>query len=154
MSSPDFTSPQPATGSTLQLPIAVFVYGTLKPGGFYFSQYCEGRVVECCEAIAQGDLFDLPIGYPAMTAGNGWVQGYVLTFNDPTVLIELDELEGYDPSCPATENEYQRQEIDVFDRQQRPLGRAWVYMMLLARVQQSGGVWLPGGEWSSHVCAC
>jgi gamma-glutamylcyclotransferase (GGCT)/AIG2-like uncharacterized protein YtfP len=137
----------------LQRPIAVFVYGTLKPGGFYFPQYCQGRVVESYAAIAQGNLFDLPMGYPAMTAGNGWVQGYVLTFNDPAVLQELDQLEGYDPDGSALENEYQRQEIDIFDPDHQPLGQAWAYLMLPERVQQSSGIWLPNGQWGTPLTA-
>jgi gamma-glutamylcyclotransferase (GGCT)/AIG2-like uncharacterized protein YtfP len=106
-------------------------------------------VVASREAIVQGQLFDLPAGYPAIVAGVSWVYGVLLTFADPAILVELDELEDYDPSRPAAENDYQRQEVAVFDLQHQSIGHAWTYVMSLEQVQRSNGTLLPHGKWSS-----
>lgn len=102
-----------------------------------------------CEAIASGQLFALPMGYPAMTLGEGWVYGFLLTFADSTVLKDLDEWENYDPDRPAEENEYQREEIEVWGCDRQPVGKAWVYRMSLEQAEHWGGVLLPEGQWSS-----
>ncbi|MDX2212025.1 MAG: gamma-glutamylcyclotransferase [Oculatellaceae cyanobacterium bins.114] len=127
--------------------LSVFVYGTLKPGGFYYKQYCEGRVVASYEAIALGQLYDLPLGYPAMTTGNDPVRGYVLEFNQPEVLQDLDELEGYDPQRSPDQNEYERVWVEVFDRDRHSLGFAWTYVMTTEQALSLGGVLLPQGVW-------
>jgi gamma-glutamylcyclotransferase (GGCT)/AIG2-like uncharacterized protein YtfP len=43
--------------------INVFAYGTLKPGEANYQKYCAGKVVEVKRAIANGKLYDLPIGW-------------------------------------------------------------------------------------------
>ena len=129
--------------------IRVFVYGTLKPDEAAYEKYCAGRVVAACEAIAPGQLFALPMGYPAMTTGEGWVYGFLLTFADPDILKELDEWENYDPDRPADENEYQREEIEVRGGDRQPLGQAWVYRITAEQAKRFGGVLLIEGQWSS-----
>jgi gamma-glutamylcyclotransferase (GGCT)/AIG2-like uncharacterized protein YtfP len=79
----------------------VFVYGTLKPEEVNYQRYCAGKVVEEKRAIAFGQLFDLPLGYPAMTLGESPVQGYLLTLADPTVLSILDEIGRLRPAPDA-----------------------------------------------------
>ncbi|MCG9891985.1 MAG: gamma-glutamylcyclotransferase [Thermosynechococcaceae cyanobacterium MS004] len=97
--------------------LKIFVYGTLKPGQCN-DQYCRDR--QSAEtAWARGQLFKLPVGYPAMTKGTQWVKGVLLTFADDTfeenkILSRLDALEDYSPYRPASENEYQRDWIEVF----------------------------------------
>ena len=130
--------------------LRIFVYGTLKPGESNFEQYCADRVVATQAAIAYGALFDLHLGYPSMTAGDRPVYGYLLSFTDATMLEAMDELEDFEPSRPADRNEYNRVEIEVFDLSRRSLGKAWVYLMSLERVKQSGGTLLDGGNWTSR----
>jgi gamma-glutamylcyclotransferase (GGCT)/AIG2-like uncharacterized protein YtfP len=127
----------------------VFVYGTLKPDEASYDRYCAGKVVAACEAIAPGQLFALPMGYPAMTLGEGWVYGFLLTFADATVLKDLDEWENYDPDRPVEENEYQREEVEVLGSDRQPLGKAWVYRMSAKQVRDNSGILLPEGRWSS-----
>lgn len=127
--------------------IRVFVYGTLKPGESNYQRYCTGKVVEQKKAIALGQLFSLPFGYPAMTPGNFLVHGFLLSFTDPHILAQLDLLEDYDPQRPVTENEYYRQLIEVYDEAQTSLGNAWAYLMTPAQINFFGGVLLPNGEW-------
>ena len=129
--------------------IKLFVYGTLKPGESNYQLYCVGKVVEVKHALARGQLFSLPLGYPAMTDGNSIVQGFLLSFWDLDILNQLDWLEDYDPQRPIVENEYYRQQIETFDLTLQPLGTAWVYLMTPEQIHASAGVLLPNGWWSS-----
>lgn len=127
--------------------VRVFVYGTLKPGQCYYRQYCTDRVHQIQAAYTFGQLYALPVGYPAMTMGSDRVWGHLLTFEDDAILITLDELEDYQPDRPTDENEYERQRVPVFDPTQRSLGPAWTYVMLPHWVKAAGGVYRPGGCW-------
>ena len=126
----------------------VFVYGTLKPGEANYQLFCARKVVEEVEAIAYGLLYDLPLGYPAMTIGDKPIQGFVLTFADPIILESLDELEDYQPERSPQENEYYRKLIKTFNQNGDSLGDAWVYLMSPQRVKYLGGTLLPTGYWS------
>ncbi|HEY9886820.1 MAG TPA: gamma-glutamylcyclotransferase family protein [Candidatus Obscuribacterales bacterium] len=128
--------------------IQIFVYGTLKPGEAYFSTFCEPYVTAAVPAIAQGDLWHLPQGYPAMTAGDRWVTGTLLTLGDEAAIAPLDEFEDYDPARPAPENQYVRHLRPVFDLAHHPQGEAWLYLMARDRVQQYQGILIPAGVWS------
>jgi len=129
----------------------VFVYGTLKPGEENYDRYCKNWVTEIQEAMVLGQLFALPVGYPALTAGNGSVYGFLLSFIDPAVLSLLDELEGYDPSRSPSQNDYLRLETQVLSLTGKPLGRAWIYQMQPERIAQARGIWLPEGHWSNQM---
>ena len=131
--------------------IKVFVYGTLKPGEINYQRYCALTVVEERRAIAIGQLYDLRLGYPAMTLGDSQVQGFLLTFADASILRYLDELEDYNPNRKPEENEYNRQQIEVYDLEGRSLGLAWVYLMTLEQVQSLKGVLIPSGSWSGSI---
>jgi gamma-glutamylcyclotransferase (GGCT)/AIG2-like uncharacterized protein YtfP len=132
----------------------VFVYGTLKPGEKNYS-VCARSVVTSQPAIAEGRLYALPFGYPAMTLEAGTVYGVVLSFADVTILEILDAFERHDPiefydyipGQSLEQNEYDRQEITVYDLARRSLGRAWSYTMTKEQVQQLDGTLLPGGQW-------
>ncbi|MEB3338453.1 MAG: gamma-glutamylcyclotransferase [Leptolyngbyaceae bacterium] len=131
--------------------IQVFVYGTLKPGESNYRRYCLGKVVEEYPAIALGQLYALPQGYPAMTPGDNPVYGYLLAFADPGILVSLDQLEGYHPSQPREQNDYDRQSIPIFGLNQELLGTAWGYLMTPKQVEQQRGILLPGGRWSGQA---
>lgn len=135
--------------------IHVFVYGTLKPGEKNYA-LCASLVIASQPAIADGRLYALPFGFPAMTLEAGAVQGTVLSFPDETILETLDAYEKHDPiefRCYAPEqcmeqNEYDRQEIAVYDQSRQLLGHAWSYLMTKEQVQRLAGVFLPDGLWS------
>lgn len=131
--------------------IKVFVYGTLKPQERYYQSYCADRVVASEVACVWGQLFDLPLGYPALTEGNSRVYGVLLSFGDATILPTLDTLEDYDPARPAHQNEYQRVEIEAFSLINHSLGMVWTYRMDLAKVKRLGGVLLPSGYWTGQL---
>ncbi|AFY36149.1 gamma-glutamylcyclotransferase [Calothrix sp. PCC 7507] len=128
--------------------VSVFVYGTLKPGEANYQKYCADKVVDAQRATAQGQLFALPMGYPAMTLGYDQVHGYLLSFADLGVLHDLDDLEDYQPARQVSENLYNRQQIEVFNLQKISLAWAWVYLMTPDRVSKIGGVRQPDGWWS------
>jgi gamma-glutamylcyclotransferase (GGCT)/AIG2-like uncharacterized protein YtfP len=128
--------------------VHVFVYGTLKPGEANYQKYCAKKVVKAQRATVQGQLFALPMGYPAMTPGNSQVQGYLLSFAESDILPELDKLEDYQPTRHMSENLYIRQQMEVFDSQGRFLAWAWTYCMTLDRVIQIDGVHQLDGWWS------
>ncbi|MEB3180692.1 MAG: gamma-glutamylcyclotransferase [Nostocaceae cyanobacterium] len=134
--------------------LKVFVYGTLKPGEVNYPRYCAGKVVEAQRAYTYGKLFSLPLGYPAMTTGNNHVHGYLLAFADSNILFSLDQLEDYDPARPAAENEYNRQQIEIYALQGHSLGQTWAYLMSINQVYQMGGILQPDGWWSSCGNKC
>lgn len=125
----------------------VFVYGTLKPGECNYQSYCADRVVEAIAAYTWGQLYHLPLGYPAFTSGSQKVKGFLLIFTDEEILESLDQLEDYHPQRSPQDNEYERQKIPVYDLCDKPLGEAWGYVMALEKVQQLGGVLVPSGWW-------
>ncbi|WGV26793.1 gamma-glutamylcyclotransferase family protein [Halotia branconii] len=129
--------------------VRVFVYGTLKPSEANYQKYCAGKVLHAQRAVIKGQLFNLPFGYPALTSGECFVHGYLLSFNDLNILDALDELEDYQPTRQMSANLYNRQEVEICDRQGLPLGQAWVYFMTMERVYQLKGIPQPDGWWSS-----
>ncbi|NEP12583.1 MAG: gamma-glutamylcyclotransferase [Symploca sp. SIO2C1] len=126
----------------------VFVYGTLKPGEVNYNLYCAGKVVEAKKAIAFGELFALPLGYPAMIPGENPVQGFLLTFADPAMLSVLDTLEDYDPYRVPAENEYNRYQIEVYNLARETPTLAWIYLMTFEQVKHLQGVPIVSGWWS------
>jgi gamma-glutamylcyclotransferase (GGCT)/AIG2-like uncharacterized protein YtfP len=127
----------------------VFVYGTLKPGECNYQRYCQGVVMQTQPAIAYGQLFQLPMGYPAMISGEGVVQGVILSFSNLSILTVLDQLEDYDPCRPSEQNEYQRQWIQTYTLDHQPLQQVWAYLMTVESLKRFPGVVLiPDGCWS------
>ena len=137
--------------------IHLFAYGTLQPGERNAS-VCASDVVAAQPAIADGCLYSLPLGYPAMTLEVGTVYGTLLSFAEATILERLDAFERHDPvefleHAPAQalqQNEYDRRQIAVYDSDRRLLGLAWSYLMTPQQVQQLCGVPLPTGQWHSQ----
>ena len=127
--------------------VKVFVYGTLKPGGASYQRYCSDYVVEAYPMLAKGQLFALPVGYPAMSMGEGWVHGFLLWFQDAKILNQLDEYEGYELGRSPQQNLYQRELIEVFNPMKKPRGFAWAYLMTSRQICHRGGVLLPEGRW-------
>jgi len=122
--------------------VRVFVYGTLKPGEANYQKYCAKKVISAEPATTRGQLFALPMGYPAMTLGDNLVHGYLLSFADSRILSGLDELEDYQPTRQISENLYNRQQVEVFNLKEISLAWAWVYLMTPDRVSQIGGILL------------
>jgi len=128
----------------------VFVYGTLKPQGSNFEQYCANKIIAMQPAIAYGELFALPMGYPAIVIDQlqSAVYGYLFTFASCHILEALDELEDYQSDRAISENLYNRQQIEIFDHGKKCLGVAWVYCMDSDQVIGFGGISQSSGIWS------
>ena len=131
----------------------VFVYGTLKPGGFYHDRFCGAFNFEAEEAYVDGRLFDFPqLGYPGALHGEGSrIRGFILRFSHPEteVLAKLDKLEGYDPKRSEDLNEYYRKCVPVFKEvhDAEASEKAWCYFMTLEKIKSRGGVRLQKGCW-------
>lgn len=128
----------------------VFVYGTLKPGEINYPFYCEAKVVSQLAVYTRGELYALPVGYPAMTLGSHNVYGFCLEFNDSSILHDLDRLEDYEEHRSANLNEYYRALVPIYCLGDRLIGRAWAYYMNPERVVWRGGVKVTSGCWSSR----
>ncbi len=131
--------------------IDIFVYGTLKPGEKNYQFYCEGKVIQETPAYTWGHLYNLPLGYPAMTEGNNKIEGYLLTFDNPNILASLDELEDYHPERSPESNEYYRQQVPVYSLADDFLGSAWSYFMSLEKIRQLQGISLDTSYWNSQL---
>lgn len=145
--SEDLTQNPPLTTQSL---LAVFVYGTLKPGGMYYKTQCESFRPQALAAWMPGRLYHLPgLEYPAVTVGEDQIQGYVLLFEDHSALALLDVVEEYNPEDPAN-SLYQRESLTV-ETEQGPY-QVWVYRMSPEQVENLGGVYEPSGVWD-HLLA-
>ncbi len=138
--------------------IHFFVYGTLKPGEINY-RICADFVVEAQPAIAQGQLYHLPFGYPAMTVDEvGTVHGYILSFRDPVILTILDEFEQHSPELfqqllpgeSYADNQYTRQQFPVITPKRSPV-IAWGYVMSPNQISRLRGTPVPGGQWSGNL---
>lgn len=129
-------------------PLKVFVYGTLKPGEVNYHYYCEGKAKIQTPAYTFGNLYSLPLGYPAMTEGKHQVWGVLFEFDDFKVLKSLDRLEDYQSQRASNLNLYYRSLTQVYSFDDLPIARAWAYYMKLERVLQYGGTEVTSGNWS------
>ena len=127
----------------------LFVYGTLKPGEINYPYFCADQVIKATRAYTRGRLYDLPLGYPAMTPGTERVDGFLLVLANHNSLEILDQLEDYHPDKQPQDNEYYRQKTLVY-RSGEPIGEAWGYFMAAEKIEQLGGVWLPSGWWTGR----
>lgn len=125
----------------------VFVYGTLKPGEANYLAYHD-RVIEQIPVYTWGDLYALPVGYPAMTPGKNQVYGVCLRFEDARVLESLDLLEDYQEQRTPDLNEYYRALTPIYRPNHQLVGQAWAYFMTRDRVMRYGGVKVASGWWS------
>jgi gamma-glutamylcyclotransferase (GGCT)/AIG2-like uncharacterized protein YtfP len=128
--------------------LQLFVYGTLKPGEANYDLYCGDRVLSAQKVYTWGELYHLSLGYPGLTVGDRKVYGILLRFRDDSVLEQIDRLEGYDPSRPPEENEYQRCRLPLFDLSDRFYTEAWGYRMATSKVHQYRGVLILSGWWT------
>jgi gamma-glutamylcyclotransferase (GGCT)/AIG2-like uncharacterized protein YtfP len=133
--------------------LAVFVYGSLQPGGRNWARYCEGKVVAQQRARVRGKLYRLRDPFPAVLLDdNQWTHGWQLVLRDADALRWFDELENFVATRPPEQNEYQRVRTACFaetenDTGSTSLGEAWIYIMTPERIAAENGVEIPSGIW-------
>jgi gamma-glutamylcyclotransferase (GGCT)/AIG2-like uncharacterized protein YtfP len=119
----------------------VFVYGTLKRGGFY-NRVLEGSTfIDVAETKDNLALFDLG-AYPAVVLGlpsNTPVRGEVFEINEETFL-ELDRIEGY----PYF---YSRTPIPVILDETGAEVDVWIYFLLQDKLNPNRARQIETGEW-------
>ena len=77
----------------------VFVYGTLKKA-YWNHRLLAGRAKFLGDTTITGKLYNF--GLPGYVMGDeGTVHGELYSFDDPTVLKDLDRLEGYNEQNPG-----------------------------------------------------
>lgn len=132
--------------------LRVFVYGTLKPGGYYWDRFCEGKVERWWPARIHGEIYDLPVGYPAaFLGGEGWIVGVILELTNRSALVGLDHLEGFDPADPESDrNEYRRMRVEAWPDSAGQPETVWAYGMSREAIRRSGGVWIESGNWEGE----
>lgn len=139
--------------------IRVFVYGTLKPGEVNH-KVCEKHVVDSQPAIAQGELYHLPLGYPAMTLeGTNLIHGVVLSFADPDILNILDAFEQHDPekfyqiapNQSLAANQYHRAWLKLLTPKPSNVQTAWGYVMTSEQIHCLNGTPVANGIWSQKT---
>jgi gamma-glutamylcyclotransferase (GGCT)/AIG2-like uncharacterized protein YtfP len=130
--------------------LKVFVYGSLKPGGHYWPDFCEGTLVAApVAAKIRGALYDLHVGYPGLLLeSEKWVQGYVLEFAQEADFLRLDYLEGYVPGRAQADNEYNRLRVAYFSPDGEALGEVWAYEMTAATMARHQGTLIESGDWA------
>ncbi len=135
--------------------VVIFTYGTLMPGCINH-HVCAAMVMQVQPALTLGELYALPLGYPALTCGDRLIQGYRMELTAPALEV-LDQFEQHDPltfrqhypDLQREEHQYHRQLIDIFDYEHVALGKAWAYCMTLAQIEHLNGVKLLCDCWSS-----
>lgn len=147
--------------SRFPAPLSIFVYGTLKPGEINFDRYCH-QARSAQPAWIQGQLYALPLGYPGLVLSDvgpdidlssAIVEGVLLSFDDPSSLNQIDELEDYHPDRSPHQNEYQRNWRPVWlgsPQHRSNCTGAWVYSMGADRIQSLGGIAL-AGLWTGEI---
>ena len=135
--------------------LRVFVYGTLKPGGHYWPEFCQGKLsAEPLPAKIKGSLYDLGIGYPGLLLNSDqWVQGFILEFATESDFLRLDYLEGYAPDRPESENEYNRLKVPCFSPEDKVIGAVWAYEMTARTSARYQGILIEDGNWPVNTSA-
>lgn len=133
----------------MDVPEAVFVYGTLKQGERNFAVSQQAGWIRSEPAYIEGfQLFHipqrrrLPYSYPAVVRGSGQVWGEVQWFADLSqALVVLDELEDEG-------REYLRISTLAHSADQAKQHPVWIYVYPgMQNIQAVSGCWLPDGVW-------
>jgi gamma-glutamylcyclotransferase (GGCT)/AIG2-like uncharacterized protein YtfP len=120
--------------------VNVFVYGTLKPN--QVNHYLiESKIIKVSEGFTYGELYDLPLGYPAMIQGSSQVKGFLLSLENETVLQTLDDFE---------DDFYERLLIPIEQTTGEKLGSAWAYLTTAEEIKRLGGILIPSGWWQPN----
>lgn len=135
----------------------IFVYGSLREGLFNYDIYLKGHVDRIEEAYAKGKLYTLKDKrYPAfIPSDEAWVKGELMTLSEATekeVMERMDAMEGYNGQGNI-DNEYNRQELDIYDSSHKLIGRyeLYVFNYLNPIRQKELGEYIEHGDFVRHI---
>lgn len=128
--------------------IKIFVYGSLKPGGDNYPNFCQGKTIKETKSWIKGSLYDLNVGYPAIVPHpNNRVFGYLFYFPDcPEYLEALDLLEDYKPDSSCN-NTYNRMKTKVYSMDNVLIDEAWAYYLNEKKLKYFNVTHIPSGWW-------
>ena len=90
----------------------VFVYGTLKLGGFYADQFDDFRI-DSIKGYIEGDLYDLGNFPGILLSGKNKIYGELHRYSDFSSVVErMDRIEGYHEE-DHPDNFYERKTVEV-----------------------------------------
>lgn len=123
----------------------LFVYGSLMRNeeNHHFLKEMKAKFVTKGEV--KGKLYDLGVGFPALTEEEGYVYGELYEIDEASISL-LDQLEGYD-SEREEDSLYVRKKVVIrsFSKQNY---QAEVYYMSQKKLKEFFAVYLEGGRWS------
>lgn len=120
----------------------LFVYGTLMKDCSNHELIRGSKFI--AKAVAKGKLYDLNVGFPAMTDEEGEVLGEVYDVDDSR-FDDVDELEGYYPDNEG-DSLYLRREIEVTTLKKEKFA-VQTYVMPQRSLRRFSAEWLDGGMW-------
>lgn len=135
---------------------ALFVYGTLRPGGRYWANI-ERCIEQYDPAMIEGfQLWDLPDGYPAIVSGNGRVFGdllYITSGYEQEITRIADEIEEYDPDDSSSL--FLRESVNAIrlrlpDRRPVP-AQTYVFNPQRQSYLRQSATEVPDGDWRAFV---
>jgi gamma-glutamylcyclotransferase (GGCT)/AIG2-like uncharacterized protein YtfP len=126
----------------------LFVYGSIAEGMIHFEKIKE-FVVSVSPAVARGQVYRMPIGYPAMTLeGQDTIQGNLLVLKVSDLLwYLLDSFYGYNPQ-DNSKSLFTREAIATMVDDK--LIQAWSYVLPVDRVPACSKL-IPGGDWKAAL---
>lgn len=123
----------------------VFVYGTLKKGGYYSESFDERRV-SSVPAVVKGTLYDLRSFPGLVLGGNSAVHGELHRYRDIVAVIRhMDGIEGH-RGRGRKSNLYDKNVVEV-ETQDGKKVKAIVYTLNTQRVSTSGCDEVKNGTW-------
>lgn len=123
--------------------VKIFVYGTLKVGGFFAHRFDRVRLSSVEATLYDHALYDLGSFPGVVSSHNGTVHGEVHTFSHgEEVLAKMDYIERYNPHKEKS-SLYVRQITTV----QTPAGPKEVYLYVFNQPLPAGAKKIMNGIW-------
>lgn len=126
----------------------VFVYGSLRRGFLNHDKVLKNKVKHVEGGYAEGSLYHLPAGYPAIIEGKQEVYGEVFTIRQAKTIKSLDLLEGY--LGEGQNNLYERKKMKV-RLEDGTVEDCWVYVHANKEYVKRVGVAVEHGDWGKFM---
>jgi gamma-glutamylcyclotransferase (GGCT)/AIG2-like uncharacterized protein YtfP len=126
----------------------LFVYGSMTEGMVHFDKI-KDFIVSSTPAVANGSIFRLKIGIPAMAlSGSDLIRGHLVELKTSEVLWHLlDSFFGFNQQ-DHEKSLYLREATNVLANDK--LMTAWVYVLPKDKIPANAQL-IPGGDWQSSL---